>query len=207
MILFIAIILLEEPYIVLVAIALSVIKDALANLSFPAWLALTADIVPIAGRGRYFGSRNFAMGMIGIITTLIAGETITRLAQPSGYQWSFFMAFLIGMASTISFSRIRDPQKGMPSIHSPSLTLHLLLRDLKYHPTFLIWCGVSILWNFSINIAGPFFNVYMVKNLSATATMVGVATIISTISSLAVQQKAGAWIDRWGSKRLMKITT
>ncbi|HEY5158138.1 MAG TPA: MFS transporter, partial [Anaerolineales bacterium] len=36
---------------VLAAIAFSVTRDSLANLAFPAWVSITADIVPLSGRG------------------------------------------------------------------------------------------------------------------------------------------------------------
>src|SRR5512136_66972 len=66
--------------IVLLAIFLSVLRDAFGNLAFPAWISLTADIVPMEGRGRYFGSRNFIMGITGMLAILLVGELITRMS-------------------------------------------------------------------------------------------------------------------------------
>ena len=67
------------PAIVWVAIALSVTRDAFGNLSFPAWMSVTADVVPLEGRGRFFGSRNFVMGISGMLAILLVGELITRI--------------------------------------------------------------------------------------------------------------------------------
>jgi MFS family permease len=74
------------------------------------------------------------------------------------------------------------------------------------HPAFLTLAGVSALWNFSLNVAGPFFNVYLVQNLGATATMVGFLGVVSTLASLLVQRKLGELADRWGSRRMQLIS-
>ena len=63
-----------------------------------------------------------------------------------------------------------------------------------------------VVWNFSLNIAGPFFNVYMVQNLNFTATMVGITSIVSTVASLIVQRRVGRLADRLGSRRVMMIS-
>ena len=96
--------------IVWVAIALSVTRDSFGNLSFPAWVSVTADIVPMEGRGRFFASRNFIMGLTGMLAILLVGELITRTSIPLGYQIALGLAFVLGMASTFSFGHMRDPK-------------------------------------------------------------------------------------------------
>ncbi len=85
------------PAVVWIAIALAVTRDAFANLSFPAWMSLASDMVPTEGRGRYFGSRNFAIGIGAMVTTLLVGEMITRLGAPKGYQIALMLAFALGV--------------------------------------------------------------------------------------------------------------
>jgi MFS family permease len=191
---------------VIVAIALSVTRDALNNLSFPAWMSLTGDIVPLEIRGRYFGSRNFIMGIAGMVTILLVGEWITRTEKPLGYQLAIGLAFLLGLASTYSFSRLKDPADLQPSMQPPSLSLPRLLRDVRTHPIFLSLCATGFLWNFSINVAGPFFSVYMVQDLKATATMVGISSIVGNFCRLIVQRKVGELTDRWGPRRVQLIS-
>ena len=190
-----------------VAILLSVIRDTFGNLAYPAWMAIIGEIIPLSGRGRYFGTRNFAMGVIGMAVTLLVGELITHASKPASYQIALGLAFVIGMISTYSFAHIRV-SKAPPEIPQggAALTLPALLRDLWKHPTFVTLAGVAALWNFSLNVAGPFFNVYLVQNLKATATMVGFLAVVSTISGLFVQRKLGELADRWGSRRMQLIS-
>jgi MFS family permease len=188
------------------AIALSVTREALINLSFPAWMSITGEIVPLRIRGRYFGSRNFIMGLAGMTTILIVGEWITRTEKPLGYQYAIAIAFLLGLASTYSFSRLKDPNDQPSTSTFASLSLPRAIHGMRQHPAFIAFCVTTLIWNFSINIAGPFFSVYMVQDLKATATMVGIASIVGNLIRLSVQQKAGELADRWGPRKVQLIS-
>lgn len=188
-----------------VVILLSVIRSAAGNLAFPAWMSITGDIIPQEGRGRYFGSRNLVMGIAGIGMTYLVGEFITRVGSPQGYQLSLMLAFGVGMFSTYFFSRIKDQQAGQPVHSSMSVSLPEIWKGLRASPVFLSFCFASALWNFSINIAGPFFNVYMVQDLEFTAAMVGLAAVSISISKLLIQKRVGEISDRWGPGRVQMV--
>ena len=198
------------PALVVAAIAMSITRDMLGNLSFPAWMSLTADIVPIEGRGRYFSSRNFAMAIAGMVMTLLAGLLLSRTLQPTGYQVALMVAFAIGLASTYSFARLKDPHPQTSRPVAPAVAFHKALpqalREVRQHPTFLTYMGITALWNFSLNIAGPFFNVYMVQNLQASAAMIGITSIASTLANMLVQRKVGDLNDRWGARKLQMLS-
>jgi MFS family permease len=189
-----------------VAIALSVVRDAFSNLSFPAWMSITGEIIPLEGRGRYFGSRNFIMGIAGMLSIFMVGTLITRVGQPHGYQLALGLAFILGLCSTYSFSHLEDSKGATKIPLGDRFSLRAALNDMKVHPIFLALSLVMLVWNFSINIAGPFFNVFMVQNLNFTATMVGVASIISTIAGLLVQHRVGKLSDRWGPRKVQLVS-
>jgi MFS family permease len=191
---------------VIAAIVLSVTRDAFGNLAFPAWMSMTGEVVPLEGRGRYFGSRNFVMGIAGMLMIFLVGELITSAGKPQGYQLAMGLAFLLGMISTYSFARLRDPQGGKPVPVKAGTSLKAAIADLKTHPVFVSLCLVMALWNFALNIAGPFFNVYMVEDLKFTATMVGVTSIVTSIASLLIQRRVGSLSDRWGPRRVQLIS-
>lgn len=191
---------------VLAAMALSISRDVNANLAFPAWMSVTGEIVPMEGRGRYFGSRNLVMGIAGMLAILLAGELITRAGSPHGYQIALGLAFALGLISTYSFGRLRDPRGKAPIPVEGSLSLRALLQDVKGHPAFLALTLAMVMWNFSVNISSPFFNVYMVQNLKFTASMVGITSVTSTVAGLIVQRRIGRLSDRLGSRKVMLIS-
>jgi len=191
---------------VLACMALSISRDVSANLAFPAWMSVTGEIVPMEGRGRYFGSRNLMMGIAGMLAILLAGGLITRAGSPHGYQLALALAFALGMISTYSFGRLQDPRGKSAIPVDGSLSLRALLQDVKGQPAFLALTLAMVMWNFSVNITGPFFNVYMVQNLKFTATMVGIASVTSTVAGLIVQRRVGRLSDRLGSRKVMLIS-
>jgi MFS family permease len=194
---------LRDSALIFVAIALSISRDALANLSFPAWMSITGDVVPLEGRGRYFASRNFIMGVSGILMTFAAGQVISRIVQPGGYQLAIFAAFAIGIFSVISFSRLTDTARPLAFQQvKESVSPRALIGEMLQHREFATFAAITALWNFSLNIAGPFFTVYMVTQLNADAAMVGMTSIASSVAGMLAQRKLGELNDRWGARRL-----
>jgi MFS family permease len=188
------------------AIVLVVLREISMNLSLPAWTSLAGDIVPIGQRGRYFASRTIAMTVAGMVTVFGAGWLINRSGSPSGYQWAFLAAFLFGGASWFCFSRIQDPDPRPPPRQHPSENTPIL-GSILAHPMFLALCVHSAVWNFSLNLAGPFFNVYLVHDLGATMIQVGILTAAVSLSSLPALRVFGPLADRWGPRRIILITS
>lgn len=194
---------------VFMAIAMKVVMDAFGNLSMPAWTSLTAEIVPLAWRGRYFGTRNMFMGIANMVVTFIAGQVIVHAASPiAGYQRVNFLALLFGVLSSIYFASIREPRSGFPvpknstDVYKPAL----LIQGLKRDPNFLAFCISQMVWNFSINIAGPFFSVYQVEVLHSSAAIIGIQSIIASVAGLPAQRLFGGLNDRWGARKVLLLT-
>ena len=191
---------------VYLAIALVVTRDAFANFSVPAWTSLTADIVPLEWRGRYFASRNTAMNAGGIAAIFLVGAFITQVGSPAGFQLALFLAFALGLVSTFSFSRIREPEMSVAAPAPGGESLRQLLADLRTQPAFLALAGVTAVWNFSINIAGPFFTPYLAQSLKANAFEIGFFSIVTALASMVALRLFGHLADRWGPRRVQLIT-
>jgi MFS family permease len=187
---------------VYMAMAFSIARDAFANLGLPAWIALTSDMIPIAWRGRYFASRNIIMSAASIVITIAAGQMITRIGQPLGYQVALGFAFIFGIISAYFFSNLKEPEPVIgattPLSFSPRALFGLLLKQ----GVFLNLCLVAALWNFSLNIAGPFFTVYMSKSLLLTPAIIGFVGIFSNLSGLPSQRILGPLTDRLGPRQV-----
>ncbi len=194
------------PTAVYVVIALAILRSAFANLGVPAWVSLTADIVPLSWRGRYFSSRNVAMGVANMLMTFLVGQLITLVGGTNGYQLAMGLAFAIGMASTYSFARLEEPPTSAPPKAKDRDSQLPLLQHLRAHPDFLMFCATAAVWNLSINIAGPFFNPYLVESLKANASVVGALSVVATLAALPGQRLFGILVDRWGTRQVQLIT-
>jgi MFS family permease len=189
-----------------VVIMLGVVRSATGNLAYPAWMSLTGDVVPIEARGRYFGSRNFVMVIAGIVMTYLIGEFITLVGSPQGFQLALGLSFVTGMISTWFFSRIKEPEGGQPVHSEMPLSLKVVWQDFRASPVFLQFCIATAVWNFSLNIAGPFFNVYMAQNMQFTTAMIGITAVATNITKVLTQRKLGELADRWGAGRLQMMS-
>jgi len=197
------------PMLVLLIIAVNALRLMLSSLANPAWTALAADLVPSEARGRYFASRNVAMGIVALAMSPAAGWIIrtinTRTSHDlAGYQATLFLAFLCGMLSTYSFSRLPEPPAGVPSrLRRRTRNVVELLRR---HPAFG-WLAVSsFVWGFSLNVASPFFNVYLVTGLRGTSANVGIATGVTALTGLAGQALFGNLSHRRGNRAVLVLT-
>ena len=192
------------PAAVTIAIGLAAIRSAFVNLSLPAWVSLTADIVPLQWRGRYLSARNMAMTVIGIVMIYSAGLLITRIGGLAGYQTVLGLAFAIGLVSTFSFNHLEEsPAPARPaSARGPQESAWQILRE---HPNFLAFSATAALWNFSLNIAGPFFNPYLIEGLKADAGTVGVLSVITSLTAVVGQRVFGRLVDRWKPRRVQLI--
>ena len=189
-----------------VILGLSLLRDTFNNFAYPGWVALTGDIIPLEGRGRYFGTRNFIMGVAGIVTALVVGHAITAIGSPLGYELAFLAAVALSLVSMYFFSRLRDHTQEAGKVKTEHSTLVQIFQSVKGQKSFILFCVFTAFWNFSLNIAGPFFNVYMVDSLRMTAATIGVVTVTNTVAGLLVQRRIGRISDKWGNRTLAIIT-
>ncbi|MFN8440308.1 MAG: MFS transporter [Caldilineaceae bacterium] len=187
---------------VVAIIAFNCIRNFMNNLANPAWTGLVADIIPKSMRGRYLSSRNFAMGLATLCITPLAGWLITSgEAWTSnsllGYQMTYLLAFGVGMLSTASFQRIEETEMvATQTIAQSRAGMFQLLRENRAFMGFVV---SAFVFNLALQIAGPFFNVYMKSGLGATETQVGLAASISSLAALVGQLLWGRLLDRKGS--------
>ena len=196
----------KGPAMIWVAIAFSVARDSFGNLSYPAWVSVLNEVVPIEGRGRYFGSRNFVMSIAGMATTLLAGKLITMFVHETGYQIALGVAVVLGAFSTVNFFKIKTTPKYKQSFHLSGFSLRKISSLFKGQPQFVALMITAAVWNFAINVSGPFFNPFMVKNLHFTASEVGFLAVVTSLSSLLVFNRLGTLSDRLGPRKVQLIS-
>ena len=186
-------------------IALIALRAFFSQLGFPAWSSLLADLVPAGIRGRYFASRNIGLAVAALIAAPLAGLLADQLGLPLGYQVSFFLAGLIGFGATAIFARI--PEHPLPPASQTATEKPEGIRSiLRTHPRFASFTAVAFLWNLALMIAGPFFSVYLVQDLGASPTQIGLLAAIFSVTNIVGQRVWGRLNDRRGAVWVMRLT-
>jgi len=203
-------ILANQPVVAIaVIIVMNSLRSFMANLANPGWTALVADLVDGTMRGRFFASRNTAMGLAALVVAPLAGRIIitvnSRLQSLfAGYQAIFVLAFLSGIVSTLAFQRIQDPGESVASrVPHQRGDLRQALRQNKAFAGLVV---SALVWNMALHVAAPFFNVYLVSNFQATTLTIGLLTGVSTLTALLGQHTFGQLLDRKGAIWVQTVT-
>ena len=172
------------------------------------WNSWIRDLVPDDVMGRYFARRLLYATAFSIPLGLAAalfvdGWKAAWPAQvPYAYALLLLLAFMGGSYSVYCMTKIPEP-KMPPRDESPRLREQLSapFRDLNFR-NLIVFLGS---WNFAINLAAPFFAVYLFKRLEYSLTVVTALTLVSQFANILMLKQWGMIADRFSSKSVMKV--
>jgi MFS family permease len=182
-------------------LALRATRSFTMQASNPAWTTLSGQIVPQRLRGKYFAARNIAKQVAALLIVPAAGWLIDRLGFPVGYQLCFGLATIVGIGAFWAYARIpfepaqRDPET------AEAVQDARIWNNTEDRRNFWTFCATSACWTFSVQVAAPFFSVYLVEVLGAGAGIVGTLAAAQNLTALPGQVLYGRWLDRRGIKR------
>jgi len=192
----------------LALLLLLILSSTFAAVINPLWSSLMGDLVPEETRGRYFSKRNAICGSVAFVFTFLAGLFLNYFSLYLGllatFGIMFILAFMFRMASVYYLSIMYEPiierkNKVKPvSFHN----FFLGLKQTHYGKFTLYLCFMS----FSVNIAGPFFIVYMLKNLQFSYLQFTIITLVSVVSTFVSMYFLGKLTDKIGNKRVLVVS-
>jgi MFS family permease len=181
-------------------------RSFLMQASSSAWTTLSGQIVPRRLRGKYFAARNIAKQASALLVVPAAGWAIDRLGFPLGYQVCFGLAAAIGLLAFWAYARIPFEKPEREQIASEADEHAQVWQSAAQKRNYWAFCATSVCWTFSIQFAAPFFSVYLVDVLGATASIVGVLAATQNLSALPGQVLFGRWLDRKGIKWTFRLS-
>ena len=175
------------------------------NLVAPAWNSLMGDLVPPDKRGEYFGTRNRICSAFAFGATLLGGM-ILYLMKPInewvGYAIIFGIAFIARSVSAYYLHLMAEP----PYVVTPKdrFSLWDFTRQFpKSNFTRFVFYVAFI--NFAVMVAGPYFSVYMLRELHFSYAQYTVALAIQTMAQVITIPYWGKLGDRFGNKKIIAI--
>ncbi|PIS26917.1 MAG: MFS transporter [bacterium (Candidatus Stahlbacteria) CG08_land_8_20_14_0_20_40_26] len=189
----------------IIALALNAAFAGVGGCSWNSWMR---DLIPQDRLGAFFSKRMSLSAGLGILLSLAAGFYIDywRKLFPDyelyGYSILFFLGFLAGMLGVYFISTI--PEHRMAYIQKNPNFLKLILqpfRDANFK-NLLMFLGS---WNFAVNLAAPFFTVYMLKRLQLDMSFIIGFTVLSQLTNLAFLRIWGRFSDRFSNKSVLGV--
>ncbi|MBI4174782.1 MAG: MFS transporter [Candidatus Aenigmarchaeota archaeon] len=193
---------LDNPVILLIALMAAV--AFFAGLRVPAWASMMGDLVPLSIRGKYFGMRNMITGVAGIAATIIAGILVAEL----GFSFIFLIAILLSVVSIFYFIRMYEPHfRGVFHYkHEINLDPRGWRTSLTVNKALVIFTVYLFFMNFAVEVASPFYTVYMLKDLNISYFWFALVTVIGALVRIISFRYWGRLNDRFGSRKILVVT-
>ncbi len=171
----------------------------------PVWQSLMSEYLPSNKRGAYFGWRNKILGAVTIACIFIAGFILHLLKQNTfnGFLVIFSIAFISRIISWFFLTRMYEPPFKVDKEAYFSFIDFLRRARKSNFAKFVIFAAS---FSFCVNIASPFFAVFMLKNLKfdyLTYTIIVVSVPLTTIFTIG---RWGRIADRIGNLKVLKTT-
>jgi MFS family permease len=181
---------------------LSTICGSLCN---PAWGSLMSELVPAGMRGRYFGFRSQILGLTTLLFTIMAAAILSLFSQKAFLGFSSLFGGAM-VARFISWHFLKKMYEPPLTAKRESFTLTAFLTGTKSQNLRRYVFFVAAM-NFAVNLAAPFFAVYMLRDLGFSyITYVLVITSSALVNSLSLTFW-GRRSDRLGNRRVLLLTS
>lgn len=189
------------------AVAVLIVLMALAaffsGLRSPAWSSLMGDLVPLKIRGKYFGLRNMITGIAGIAATIAAGF----LVGVYGFSFIFALAVVFSVISIFFFVRMHEPhfKRVFHYRHEFNPNPASWRTSLTVNRALVIFTAYLFFMNFAVEIASPFYTVYMLKDLDIGYLSFAIITTIGAVIRIFAFKYWGRISDRFGTRKILVV--
>ncbi len=189
-------------------IAIYFIYVAIGSLPGPAWFSLIGEAVPFNIRGVYFSKRNRICGFINISSMVLASFWLAFTRDYGkiiiGFMVLFFIAAIARFISAYFFSKhyVR-PIELKPDYY---FSFYSFIKK-SLHNNFGRFTIYVAVMNFSISLAGPFYAVYMWKDLGFNPIWFTIVSASTGIFSVLFMPFWGRFADRYGNREALKISS
>jgi MFS family permease len=177
------------------------------SVAGPSWNSWMKDFIPENRLGTFFSNRTRQAQILNVIVSLSTALFLDFIKkyypqyQLNTYACMFIAAGIFGLLGTYFLYKTPEPQ----SLLSKENIFRLLRRPLK-NVNFRNLLIFNSAWVFAINIATPFFTVYMMKTIGLPISYVIGLTIITQLSGIFTVRVWGIFADRYSNKTIIAIS-
>ncbi len=192
--------------IMVVTITLASLLGSMAGTAWNSWIH---DLLPHNSLGRFFSRRMLLAAIVGIPLSLAAGLFLDywKATYPTwsllGYSLLYVWGCTAGFVGVYVISCIPEPElerrERMPHYKE-------LLREPFEDTNFRNLIVFLTSWSFAINLALPFFTVYMLRTLGLEMTSVVLLTVVAQVTSVLFFEVWGKLSDQYSNKSVLRVS-
>lgn len=178
------------------------LQSMLSAIGAPAGSGLITTLLPKSLRGRIIAEVNKYSTIGAMLGTLVSGPLLDILSFKLGYFTVFLIAALINLIGVIIFLKeIPEVEVGKKEEGLSNINYVLKNRNLR---NLIV---LRSLFTISVNIAAPYFNVYLVQKYNVSNTIISSLTIASNLFSIASFNLWGEVVDKYGRVTVLTISS
>jgi len=176
-----------------------------ASITGVSWNAWVQEWVPARLRGKYFGRRNRLLQFSTLSFLLLAGWVLATF-EYSRFSFQFIVAFAVALRLLSLLWQIRMPTESRARSTPQNATFAEQLKTVRLDQPFLRFIAFGAVWSFAANLFGPFYHVFMIKELNLSSLSVGLLSVCSASGAALTLPGWGRLLDRFGNKAVMTVS-
>jgi MFS family permease len=172
-----------------------------------AWNAWMRDLAPEERLGRVFARRTIWLSTISLLLGLVAALALDLTPAGSTERNLVFAGmFAVGCVTGLISARVvaAMPEPLMPPAPGP-VRLGTLLREPLRDLNFRRLLAFVASWQFAINLATPFFTVFIVRQLRFDVSFVMLLGVVSQVANIGALRMWGTLSDRYANKSVLAV--
>lgn len=189
-----------------VLLVLLFFQHIFGDIAGASWNSWMKDLIPGERLGSFFSHRSRMAQTLNVTLSLATAlcldyvKTHDPAQEITAYTTLFLAGGVLGMMSVFLLLKTPEPK---PTPMDDKI-FKLFSKSLK-NKNFRNLLAFNSLWAFALNLATPFFAVFMMKTISLPLSYVIALGIISQLSSIASLKLWGKYSDRFSNKTIISI--
>jgi MFS family permease len=177
------------------------------SIAGPSWNSWMKDLIPENMLGEYFSRRSRYNQILDVVLSIVLAVLLdyVKSSYPQYelrvYAIFFIIAGIVGTIGGYVLSKAPEPQSYLSNANILSL-FKQPLKDKNFGRLLTFNCA----WVFALNIATPFFTVFMMKALGLPISYIIILSIISQLSSIMTIRIWGTFADRYSNKSIIALS-
>jgi hypothetical protein len=154
----------------------------------------------------FFGWRNKVMGLVTVGSSLCAGVILFFMKKINvyhGFALLFLCAFVARLLSIYFLTQVRE--EPIKSSREHYFSFIQFIRRFK-ESNFAQFVFSAAAMSFSVNLASPYFSVYMLRDLKFGYLHYSVITAVATLTIFYFMKQWGAFADKIGNLKVIQAT-
>lgn len=177
------------------------------SIAGPSWNSWMKDLVPEKILGQYFSRRSRYTQILNIILSIVLAVGLDFIKSHSlnleleAYAIFFIIGGIVGVIGGYLLAKAPEPRTYLSNAN-----ILALFKQPLYDDNFRRLLIFNSMWVLSLNIATPFFIVFMMKSMELSLSVIIILGIISQIFSILTLKMWGTFSDRYSNKSIIAFS-